>query len=186
MQVGYQKETFMGLLQTHPVLKRANQMSQVTGAGGAVSGKNTMGFMVYQFNLLWVDLKQNSLCSWGRTQVRGATPVRLPVKKFPGDAHRGKKPASLVAGTAFMGDTLCPDNGGNSGSDYWGRNPFALQLQGPFIAAVRAGSHRFLLSVPPFRRLLVLFIVFLDVFWKIIMILWHLSSMNLAALGYNL
>jgi hypothetical protein len=37
----------------------------------------------------------------------------------------------------------------------------ALQLRGPFSAAVRAGFHRLLLSVPPGRRLLVLVYVFM-------------------------
>ncbi len=40
------------------------------------------------------------------------------------------------------------------------KRAFALQLQGPFNAYVRTGSHLYPLSGPPFWRLLVLFKVF--------------------------
>jgi len=71
-----------------------------------------------------------------------------------------------------MTKRLYPDNGGSSGAGYWPsleHLAFALQLRGPFSAGVRAGFHRLPLSVPSFRRLLVLFAVF---GYKIHLIIW--------------
>ena len=111
---------------------------------------------------------------WGRANARGATLVRLVLTKIPaGDAtgiafHNAWRPASLNFGYGpanFLAYTLCPDNGGNSGPGYSGLL-FALQLQGPFHASVRAGFSPFrsrasrLLSVPPVQRVLFLFTAF--------------------------
>jgi len=76
-------------------------------------------------------------------------------------AHRGKSQPHSLRVRWSSHDTLCPDNGGNSGSGYFPAwQEFALQLRGPFGNAVRAGSHLTLLSGTPWRCLLALFIVF--------------------------
>jgi hypothetical protein len=84
---------------------------------------------------------------------------------------RNRENASLTHRVRLLldSDTLCLDNGSSSGSGYlpFGM-AFTLQLRGPFCATVRAGSHLedqrskdllifILLSVPPVRRILVLF-----------------------------
>jgi len=76
-----------------------------------------------------------------------------------------KRPASLISGTGFEANalnayTLCQDNGGIFRHRLLNLSSFTLQLRGPFGAFVHAGSHLFLLSVQPFQRVLVLFIVF--------------------------
>ena len=83
--------------------------------------------------------------------------------QIPAGVDDGEKmPATLLRMRANMqfADILCLDNGGSSGTGYWKRSLFALQLQGPFSAGMLAGSHLILLSGQPFRRVLVLFIVF--------------------------
>lgn len=68
-------------------------------------------------------------------------------------------PASLVASTGFITDTLYHDNGGSSGTGYFLFN-FALQLRGPFNAGVCTDFHLVPFSKTSFQRLLVLIIAY--------------------------
>jgi hypothetical protein len=82
------------------------------------------------------------------TNARSVVPPRLDGlrNKNPAGVATGELEASLTRfgyGQRMLLNTLCPDNGGNSGARTGSRQrvprSFCLQLRGPFSAAVRAG-----------------------------------------------
>ena len=80
----------------------------------------------------------------------------------PSVMRRGRKSQPhLIRARQFIRDALCPDNGGDSGASYsavYCLSPCSSEVHSVVMCA--RGSHLSPFSVPPYRRVLVLFKAF--------------------------